>query len=264
MSISRNQASGAYRRWQPPSFDGREEAPAPEVEQPLEVPVTEEAVPRPAAAPVAEPEFVDETPAPFPGVQLPTVEEIERMHEQAREEGHKEGHAEGYAAGHKEGEAAGREQGHAAGYEDGKARTEAEAQRFGELANNLDQALAKIDDEVAEELLGLAVALARQMVQYTLATHPEAVAETVRAALMQLPQGHAHIRLHPGDLQLVQEHLGEQLTHGGHRLVEDDTVTAGGCRIESPGAQIDATMETRWRRVLEQLGREDATWEPDR
>ncbi|NMG33188.1 flagellar assembly protein FliH [Azoarcus sp. TTM-91] len=261
MSITRNQASGAYRRWQPPSFDGREEAPAPEAPS-QDAPPAEDlaAPPRPLAA--AEPEA--EIPPPYPGVQLPTVEDIERMHEQAREEGRKEGHAEGYAAGHKEGEIAGREQGHAAGYQDGKAQIEAEARRFSELADNLDQALAKIDEEVAEELLGLAIAIARQMVQHTLATHPEAVAETVRAALMQLPQGHAHIRLHPDDLQLVQEHLAEQLAHGGHRLAEDESLTRGGCRVESPGAQVDATMETRWRRVLEQLGREDATWEPDR
>ncbi|MDR2881834.1 MAG: hypothetical protein LBV29_08060 [Azoarcus sp.] len=44
--------------------------------------------------------------------------------------------------------------------------------------------------------------------------------------------------------------------------VEDETVSPGGCRVETPGAQIDATMETRWRRAIESLGREHTPWTP--
>ncbi len=274
MSISRHQAVGAYRRWEPDSFDdddggGSQKArrpnaalakqpPAPpasaftsglehESEQGLEyAPEREPASAHDSTAPSAE-AFDGELPADF---KLPTAEELERMHEDIRaaamEEGRHEGHAEGYAAGHDE------------GYAEGKARAEGEAARLAGLAEQLERSLTGIDHEVAEELMALAIELARQMVRETLAQHPESILETIRMALQQLPQGHAHIYLHPEDLALVRKHMGEQLSHGGHRLQEDASLMRGDCRANTGGAQVDATLETRWRRVLESLGHEHA------
>ena len=213
MSISRHQAVGAYRRWEPEDFD----------------------------APALPPDF-----------HLPTAEEIERMHDDMRRAGFEEGRA----AGHAEGLEAGR----AEGYTEGRARAEAEAARLAGLADSLDEALRELDGEIAEQLMALAIEMARRMVKLTLAEHPEAILETVRSALLQLPQGHAHIQLHPDDLALVREHLGEQLAHAGHRLQEDARLERGECRIDGQGAQVDATLETRWRRVLESIGHERARW----
>lgn len=245
MSISRHQAVGAYQRWKPQDFDAPEGTVEPETE-------AAPALPEPPPAPEPEPEL----PAydPLIDLKLPTAEEIERMHEEIRaagfEEGKREGHAEGLAAGERK------------GYAEGKARAEAEAARLAALADRLDQSLSGIDHEVAEELMALAIELARQVVHRTLDEHPEAILGTLRAALQQLPQGHAQIRLHPEDLALVREHMGEQISHGGHRLQEDFALQRGDCRIDTQGAQLDATLETRWRRVLESLGREHAQFAP--
>ncbi len=275
MSISRHQAVGAYQRWEPDSFDDEQvggdegskrglrkpsepQAPAPPRSDPdlrdtpgnestqawASAPSLTEDAASPAAA---EDAFDGALPADF---KLPTAADIERMHEDiraaAKEEGRQEGHAEGYAAGHEQ------------GYAQGKAQAEAEAARLAGLTEQLEQALTGIDHEVAEELMALAIELARQMVRETLAQHPESILGTIRLALQQLPQGHAHIHLHPDDLALVRKHSGEQLSHGGQRLQEDATLVRGDCRVDAGGAQVDATLETRWRRVLEALGREHA------
>lgn len=248
MSISRHQAVGAYRPWAPPAFDGNDETAPPQEEQ---APLAQEAAPVPEPAP-------DIDPALLAGLNnLPTAEELERMHEDARAAGH----AEGYAAGQQAGQEAGHEQGFRQGYEEGRTLAEQQAARLAELAGNLDQALTRLDAEVAEELMALAIEIARQMVQHTLLERPDSVVETVRAALGQLPHNHAQIRVHPEDAALVREHLGDQIAHAGQRLVEDSTLSRGGCRIDSAGAQIDATMETRWRRILENLGRHNAQWD---
>ncbi|PKO55338.1 MAG: flagellar assembly protein FliH [Betaproteobacteria bacterium HGW-Betaproteobacteria-19] len=248
MSISRHQAVGAYQRWEPPSFDEGHAAPAPGQHPP--------SAPASGPAPAAQHEPADSLPADF---QLPTADDIERMHEEA----HAAGHAEGYAEGHASGLSDGLEAGRTAGYAEGKARAETEAARLKTLADNLDQALAQLDTEVAEDLLALSIEIARQVLQHTLAAHPDGVADTVRSALAQVTQAHAQIRLNPDDLALVREHLGEQLSHGNHRLIEDSSIARGGCRVEASGAQIDATMDTRWRRVLESLGRDKAKWTPE-
>ncbi|CAL95334.1 flagellar assembly protein FliH [Azoarcus olearius] len=246
MSISRHQAVGAYRPWAPPAFDGAPEAAPPEAPPPA--PAEPEPVPEPATL----------DPALLAALNLPTAEDLERMHDEARASGH----AEGLAAGREEGLRSGHEEGFAKGYAEGKALAEQQAARLGALADGFDQAISAVDAEVAEDLLALAIEIARQMVQHSLLQHPQGVVETVRAALGQLPQAHAQIRIHPDDAALVREHLGEQLAHAGQRIVEDSAITPGGCRIESAGAQIDATMETRWRRVLENMGRQQAEWQP--
>ena len=268
MSISRHQAVGAYRRWEPEDFDapdgGARPAPA-DGFAPAEAAGAARTAPSPAAAspaipPPAAPALETAPPPPAaegvgtlpPDFHLPTAEEIERMHEDMRRAGFEEGRA----AGHAEGLEAGRAQ----GYAEGCAQAQAEAARLAGLADSLDEALHELDGEIAEQLMALAIEMARRMVKLTLAEHPEAILETVRNALLQLPQGHAHIQLHPEDLALVREHLGEQLAHAGHRLQEDTRLERGECRIDGQGAQVDATLETRWRRVLESIGHERAHW----
>lgn len=220
MTLNRHQAVGAYRLWEPRSFDEPAEAEMP---------------PEAEAETPSEPEQGPATDLP-PGFHLPTAEEIEAMHEEARKEGY------------------------AAGYEDGAARGRLEAARLHDLAGALEHSLARLDKDVAEELVALAVELARRMVGRTLAERPEAVVETVKAALAQLPHNNIRIHLHPDDVALVRDYLAEHQAHAGHRIVEDDEVTRGGCRLDTGGSGIDATVETRWRRILEGLGREHTDW----
>lgn len=255
MSISRHQAVGAYRRWEPPDFDA-EDARA--------------ARTRPAPPPADAPPAGAEAAELPPGVKLPTAEEIERLHEEVRaaafEEGQREGQRQGFEAGQRAGVEAGRsaglEAGYAEGYAAGQAQAADEAARIGALASDLEQAISGLDREVAEELMGLAIEMARQMVRSTLAQHPESILETIRSALAQLPQGSAHIRLNAEDLALVRAHLGESPSgQPGHRLQEDAGLGRGEFRIDTGGAQIDGTLETRWRRVLESIGRERARWQ---
>lgn len=168
--------------------------------------------------------------APAEGVKLPTAEDIERIHAQA--------HTDGYAAG----------------YEEGTARARSEAMRLNSMVENLDAALATIDQQVAEELLGLALEIARQVVRQTLAAKPDVILGALREALQHLPQHHAAIFVHPDDAALVRSSLGDQLSHSSNRIVEDPALTRGGCRIEAGGSQIDASIETRWRRIAASLG----------
>ncbi|GAB4174387.1 MAG: flagellar assembly protein FliH [Rhodocyclaceae bacterium] len=168
--------------------------------------------------------------APGAGIRLPTADEIEAIRAQA--------HKQGYEAG----------------YEEGTARARMEALRIHTLVENLERALCELDRQVADELLALAVELARQVVRQSVGLRPDAILSVVHEALAQLPHQQAVIYLNPQDAALVRAHLGETLAHAGHRVFEDEALTRGGCRVESAGSQIDATLETRWRRVLESIG----------
>ncbi|MDR2208703.1 MAG: flagellar assembly protein FliH [Azoarcus sp.] len=265
VSFARHQAVGAYRRWEPPDFGVPAQAevaePVPESESELEPEPSVFSPPVTEALSETEPHEVEEEPE-FPAISLPTAEEIEQIHEEARQSGFDEGLAEGRKQGHSEGREAGFREGREAGFSEGKAAAENEALQLHELVAQLEQALLSLDAEIAEELMSFAVEFARKIIQHTLAVEPEAVVSAIRAVLQTLPQSRAQIHLNPDDIALVRRHLDEVLDQAGHVLIEDETVSRGGCRVETPGAQIDATMETRWRRAIESLGREHSAWIP--
>ncbi|MBU0752770.1 MAG: flagellar assembly protein FliH [Gammaproteobacteria bacterium] len=200
----------AWERWELAAFDGTEK------------PAANTAA---AAAPKEQ--------APAPAVKLPTVEEVENIREQARQEGYKEG----------------------------QTQARDEAQRLAKAAGKLDAAFKGLEDEIAEELLALAVEIARQVARAELSAQPAVLLNAIREALALLPHQHAAIFLNPEDASLARSYLGDQLTHAGHRIHEDPKLQRGDCVVESGGSHIDATVATRWRRVLDGLGL-DAAWQP--
>lgn len=190
----------------------------------------------------AEPET---PPPPAP----PTAEEIEVIRRQAREEAFTAGRAEGLKQGYDE------------GYQQGQAKAREEAARLSATATALESAFAGLEQEVAEDLLALSIELSRQVLRHELTAQPDALLDVVRQALAQMPHQHAAIYLHPDDASLARSYLGDQLAHAGHRIHEDAQLSRGDCIIEAGGSQLDATVATRWQRVIESLGLE-ASWEP--
>lgn len=228
--IPKEELSG-YQRWELVEF-GEPEREA--------VPVQEES---PPAVPVEEPP----PPPPEPEVHLPTAEEIEHIHQQA--------HDEGYAAGLERG----RQEGYAAGYEAGMAEARAEAGRLKGLVESATAALAGLESGLAEEMNALILAVARQVTRQALRLDPEAVLAVVKEALATLPQSTAPLALvlHPEDAALVQAKLSADPAAPTWRIVEDERMTRGGCRLESETGELDATVENRWHRLVESLGRHD-------
>jgi flagellar assembly protein FliH len=186
-------------------------------------------------------------------LKLPTAAELEEMQAQAREEGY----LAGQQAGHQEGHQAG----YQAGYSEGSVKAAQETEQLAALVFSMGQALQKVDQHVAQNLLDLSLELAQQMVRQALKIKPEILLPIVQDAIDGLPHFNpgAHIVLHPDDAEIVRLRLGEQLTHSGWKIFEDAQITKGGVRIETANSQIDATVETRWKRITANLG-QDSSW----
>lgn len=172
-----------------------------------------------------------------PVVELPTAAQVEQIRAQAYEEGCQTGYAEG------------------------KQRAEAEAQRLAQMINTLNQELLQLDQKIAQDLLDLSLEIARQMLQQALKVKPELLLEVVQNTINELPyfNQHAHLLLHPDDAELVRAQLGEQLNHAGWKIIENNQVERGGCRVETAHSQVDATLATRWQRITESIGR-SSSW----
>jgi flagellar assembly protein FliH len=207
----------AYQRWEVAAFDEAEQAAR----------AAQEAA---KAAPAPPPER--EVEPDSPPVVLPTAADIDRMYTEAQE------------------------QGYAAGYEEGIARARAEAAQFDALLTGVQQSINELDQQVAEQLLATAVEIAGQVLRQSLQIKPELLIPVVREAITTLHPhtGHPLLLAHPQDAALIRSHLGDQLAHNNWRIIEDNTLTQGGCRVELGSSEVDATLETRWRRVIESIG----------
>ncbi|MGE5470043.1 MAG: flagellar assembly protein FliH [Bacteroidota bacterium] len=216
-----------FQRWQVNSFDQ----------------------PKPEAAPPAAPETqlpaAEETDqsAPF---NLPTADDIERLYEEARSTGYQAGYDEGRQAAE----------------ESVRQATAAEARRFLALTDSLQQALDELDQNVAEQLLALATEIATQVIGGVIAVKSDVLLPIIREAVTALPIHHTHltVRLNPDDAAQVRGQIGEQLAQSGAQIIEDREISIGGCLIRAGSSEVDATIETRWKRVLEAIGAEPTAW----
>jgi flagellar assembly protein FliH len=126
----------------------------------------------------------------------------------------------------------------------------------------LQIALAHLDQHVAEQVLGVALEVAAQVLRGAINTRPELLLPVIREALGALPLHHAHVvlRLNPGDATLIREQIGEQLAQTGAQIIDDPEISSGGCMIVAGASEVDATIETRWKRVLESIGVAPLEW----
>ena len=218
----------AYQRWEVAAFDEAEQA-------------AKRAAEAAAQAPAESPTEITEA---APQVVLPTADDIERMHIEAHEQGYAAGHSEGYAAGL------------STGHSEGLASAQASAAKIDALMDSLQQSLATLDQHVANQLLATAVEIAGQVLRQSLRVKPELLLPVVREAVATLyPHGgHPTLFAHPDDATLIRAHLGEQLAHSNWRIIDDATLSTGGCRVEVGASEVDATLETRWRRVIDAIG----------
>lgn len=157
--------------------------------------------------------------------------------------------------------AAAREAGYCAGYEAGQAQAAAEAARIRTLAAQFAQSCATLEQDLAGQLLDLALDIARHMLRSDVKARREALLPVVREAIACLPEQvqRPQLQLNPADVELIRARIGDELQMAGFTIVEDHRVEPGGCRISAANCEVDATLPARWRRVLAALGR-DLAW----
>jgi flagellar assembly protein FliH len=156
--------------------------------------------------------------------------------------------AEGYAAGHREGlEAAARE---------ALVDTNTRVTRLDEMLKTLTTDLARLDRELAQEVVQLGLAVARKLVGESLRLKPDMVCRSVEDALRHV----AHIRgpitlaVNPADAPFVRSYLESSPPADAWSLREDPAIACGGCRVETAAGEVDATLAQRWHRVTAALG----------
>lgn len=144
-----------------------------------------------------------------------------------------------------------------------KQRAQEQTSRLTQLLQQAHNDLAALEQSMAAQVLELACDLARQVVRRELVTPLEPLKATVQEALSLLVEDSkpATLRLHPSDLALLQTEPTPPWAGVSVQLQADDSLTPGGCVLESSQGAVDATVEKRWARAVANLGLQ-APWNP--
>jgi flagellar assembly protein FliH len=161
-----------------------------------------------------------------------------------------------YCRGFDDGVRSGFEQGEKAGSEAVRLKLEHGLRSCDLMLKELEGLRRKAAGEVESELVELALAVSRKIVQHEVGIAPEVVAGIVRQALNRVEQAaRITIRLNPADVKLLSE-ISPPLTAGrpdaGRIALEaDEGISRGGCLIETESGEVDARLERQFQVVEE-------------
>ncbi|MBJ9975429.1 flagellar assembly protein FliH [Pseudomonas sp. S75] len=199
--------------------------------------------PAPEPEPEPEPEPVEQEieEVPLEEVQPLTLEELEAIRQEAYNEGFATGEREGFHSTQL------------------KVRQEAE-QALGVKLASLEQVMQHLLEPIAEQdrqieksLVHLVAHMAREVVGRELRSDSTQIAQVLREALKLLPMGAENIRIHLNPQDFEQVKALRDRHEERWKLLEDEALLPGGCRIETAHSRIDASMETRLEKAVAQL-----------
>lgn len=214
--------------WSLPSFDDGSDAPVPEPQ------VADASSVEPQAQPDSEDVAIED-------VKPLTLDELEAIRQEAYNEGFSTGERDGYHAGQL------------------KAKQEADVALASKieglelLMTQLFEPIAEQDLQIEAAMIDLVSRISREVIQRELDRDSSQIRHVLREALKLLPIGEDSVRIHlnPQDFEMIKA-LRER-HEANWRILEDESLLPGGCRVECAHSRIDATIETRITQALKQL-----------
>lgn len=128
------------------------------------------------------------------------------------------------------------------------------------LMDAFSLALEQSDEKIANDVLALALDIAKSMLKVKLNIDPAIVLPIVMDAIHYLPhiQQPARIVVHRDDAQMLREYMADEIANQQWQIQEDHNIERGGCLIETGANQIDASNALRWKRISEALAQNNA------
>jgi len=146
-------------------------------------------------------------------------------------------------------------QGHRDGQEVGLKGLKEVTGRLAQVLTELTTLWERLFREREEEMVRLALVVARQVAGHALKTDPALLRTLVEQGFQALNHRESlKLYLHPDDLEALAA-AGEDTWPPEVEVAADRTVTPGGFRLETALGEVDGTLETRWERVARAVTR---------
>lgn len=179
---------------------------------------------------------------------LEQIRMLDELKEQARQAGHMQGIAEGQAQGYEQGLQEGRKAGLEQGLQESRQQQQVVIDQWQALLTDFSHSLDGLDTVIASRLMQLSLTAAHHILGQPAVCDGTALLNQIREFIQQEPMfsGKPQLRVHPQNIPLVEQQLGEVLALHGWRLVADNKLHPGGCRVSADEGDMDASLATRW------------------
>jgi flagellar assembly protein FliH len=158
------------------------------------------------------------------------------------------------------GRAEGYEEGHAKGLEDGRIAAAKQLAQLTDMALEFQKSADQVRETASADILELALDISKAMIGAALQTRPELIITIINKCVRSLPFNNGiGISVHPTDAPLVMTAFARQLEENGWFITEDDSISPGGCKLDTAKNHIDASIEQRWSSIARELN-SDTHW----
>lgn len=182
-----------------------------------------------------------------------TVEELAEITETARREGFEQGLRDGTEQGIREGTKVGEKTGQQRAYLESKKEIEKLQNQLCQIAVRLFEPMEKQDRAVENILVDLALNLSKHIVASEIKTDPAIVLSMVQHVLQDLPKSETRtcISMCDDDADALEKLVPS--TQRKWDIHRDNTLSSGGCVIETDASFVDFSVESRLTNYLEAL-----------
>lgn len=125
---------------------------------------------------------------------------------------------------------------------------------FAESIERIASLQKEISERVEKDLVELSLEIAKKIVGREVKVDREIALTLVRVSLQKLDERtDARIHLNPEDFEYVAEHRRRLEFRGTLELVEDASISVGGCLVETGTGDIDARIEAQFEEIAHGL-----------
>jgi len=138
------------------------------------------------------------------------------------------------------------QEGQGAARKESGGQLEAMAGRLARTIEELSGMRQRFRHEAEEQVIALALAIARRILHRELTVAPEALAGLLKAALEKIEAREVHrVRVRPEDIPLLQQHLDRMGLPQRVELIGDPALERGAIILDSGRGSLDASVETQ-------------------
>jgi len=125
-------------------------------------------------------------------------------------------------------------------------QVEAMGARLARTIEELSGMRQRFRHEAEDDVIALAIAIARRVLHRELTVAPEALLGLLKAALEKIEVGEVHrVRVRPEDVLLVQQHLEKMGLPQRVELIADPGLERGAAILDSSRGALDLSVETQ-------------------
>jgi flagellar assembly protein FliH len=139
------------------------------------------------------------------------------------------------------------------------ARVEPQFRNLAAAVSEIAGLRSKVRAEAEQDVIRLAVAIARRILHRELTVDPDALLGVVMAALGRIDSREiTHVRAHPGDVPAIQKHLAAAGAPPRIELIGDPVLEPGSVVLETSRGNLDASVSTQLAEI--ERGLIDLVW----